>query len=103
MISCWSFATFLSNPQSWIKFSDANIERATQAKFKSVELRGSVTGLLSSACLEMMTAWSISNRSFKERVAETEQTQKQLQASLAETAEEIQEMDEHIRWMDCEV
>ena len=85
-----------SNPQGWIKYSDKNIEDATKAKFKSTELRGNVDGLLSSACLEMMTAWSICNRSFKERILETEETHSLLNVNLSATIQEIADLDEHI-------
>ena len=113
--------------QAWIKFSDKNIEDSNSARqghphhsfwrlykekyvsyhpqpphlekprVKSGDLRGAVSGLLSSACTELMTAWSVCNRcqlhilpsvkidyfkitviewmlrSFKERIQETEE------------------------------
>ena len=53
----------VSDPQAWIKHSDKNIEESNSARVKSSDLRGSVTGLLTSACTELMTAWSVCNRS----------------------------------------
>ena len=86
-----------SSPQSWIKFSDKNIEDSSTARTASVELRGNVNGLLSSACIELMTAWSVSNRCFKERVMETEEALGLLNTHLESTTQEVAELDEHIR------
>ena len=63
-----------SNPQSWIKHSDQNMEDSNNARKASSALKGNVEGLMSSACTELSTAWSITNRSFKERIMETEET-----------------------------
>ena len=85
-----------SSPQSWIKFTDKNIEDSNNARTGSAELRGNVDGLLTSACTELMTAWSVSNRSFKERVMETEEAQGLLNTHLESTTQEIADLDEHI-------
>ena len=63
---------------------------------KSGELRGAVTGLLASACTELMTAWSVCNRSFKERIQETEEVQGLLANNLQNTAQELTDLDDHI-------
>lgn len=89
----------ISSPQSWIKFTDRNIEDSNNARTASSELRGNVDGLLSSACTELMTAWSVSNRSFKERVMETEETQGLLGKNLEATTQEIADLDDHIRML----
>ena len=89
----------ISSPQSWIKFTDKNIEDSNNARTSSSELRGNVDGLLSSACTELMTAWSVSNRSFKERVMETEETQGLLGKNLEATTQEIADLDDHIRML----
>lgn len=85
-----------SAPQSWAKFSDKNIEDSTAARFKSSELRGNVEGLLSTSCNELMTAWSTCNRTFKERIMETEDAQNLLRNHLSLTDQEIVDLDEHI-------
>lgn len=63
---------------------------------KSADVRGAVTGLLSSACTELMTAWSVCNRSFKERIQETEEAQGLLANNLQNTAQELTDLDDHI-------
>ena len=87
----------VSSPESWTKFSDKNIEDSNNARTASAELRGNVDGLLSSACTELMTAWSVSNRSFKERVMETEETQGLLSKNLLVTSKELEDLGDHIR------
>ena len=89
----------VSSPQSWIKYSDKNLEDSSNARTASSDLRGNVEGLLSSACTELMTAWSVSNRSFKERVMETEETQGLLSTNLDATTQEIADLDDHIKML----
>ena len=88
-----------SSPQSWIKFTDKNIEDSNNARTASSELRGNVSCLLSSACTELMTAWAVSNRTFKERVMETEETMGLLNNNLEATTQEIADLDDHIRML----
>merc|ERR1712106_571825 len=76
-----------------------NIEDSNNARTASAEMRGNVDGLLSSACTELMTAWSVSNRTFKERVMETEETQGLMNKSLESTAQEIADLDDHIKML----
>ena len=75
-----------------------------QLRVKSGDLRGAVSGLLSSACTELMTAWSVCNRwrslilvmvmaivlmcrSFKERIQETEEAHGLLNNHLQTTVQ----------------
>ena len=86
-----------SNPQSWIKHSDRNMEDSNNARKASAALKGNVEGLMSSACTELSTAWSITNRSFKERILETEETSGLISKHLDNIAQEIVMLDDHIK------
>ena len=88
-----------SNPQSWIKNSDRNVEESNNARKASNALKGSVEGLMNSACTELSTAWSISNRSFKERIMETEETVNLLNKHLENITQEIAMLDDHIKML----
>ena len=88
-----------SNPQSWVKNSDRNMEDSNNARKASNTLKGSVEGLMSSACTELSTAWSISNRSFKERILETEETVNLLNKHLENITQEISMLDDHIKML----
>ena len=86
-----------SNPQSWVKHSDRNMEESNNARKASSSLKGSVDGLMTSACTELSTAWAITNRSFKERILETEETTGTLNKHLDNIAQEISMLDDHIK------
>ena len=86
-----------SNPQSWVKHSDRNMEDSNNARKASSALKGSVEGLLTSAVTELSTAWSISNRSFKERIMETEETSGLINKHLENITQEIAMLDDHIK------
>ena len=86
-----------SNPQSWVKHSDRNMEESNNARKSSNALKGSVEGLMNSACTELSTAWSISNRSFKERIMETEETAGLINKHLENITQEIAALDDHIK------
>ena len=70
---------------------------SNNARKASNALKGSVEGLLSSSCTELSTAWSISNRSFKERIMETEETAGLIGKHLENVAQEISMLDDHIK------
>ena len=86
-----------SSPQSWIKFSDRNVEDSNNARKASGSLKGSVEGLLSTACTELLTSWAMTNRSFKERILETEETAGLASKHLENLSSEIALMDDHIK------
>ena len=74
----------VSDPQAWIKHSDKNIEESNSARVKSSDLRGSVTGLLTSACTELMTAWSVCNRSVWSRTSSRSRSRRKRKAIFQE-------------------
>lgn len=86
-----------STPLSWDQHSDGNLKGSTDARSKSAELRGKVDGLLGSACKELMAAWSNCNKSFNERIKESENARKLSLENLEKTNHEISEIDYHIK------
>ncbi|XP_023348571.1 tektin-3 [Eurytemora carolleeae] len=64
-----------SSPQSWVKYSDKNIEDSTNARKAAFK----------------------TNRNLKERILETEESQHLLQNHLELTLSEISELDKHIQ------
>ena len=82
-----------------MKYSDRNVEDSNNARKSSESLKGSVEGLLSTACTELLTSWSMTNRSFKERILETEETAGLLSKHLENITSEIGLMDDHIKML----
>ena len=73
------------------------MEESNNARKASSALKGSVEGLMTSACTELSTAWSITNRSFKERILETEETSGLISKHLENISQEIMMLDDHIK------
>ena len=48
------------------------MNRSSEARCKSEEMRGKVESLITTSSTELSSAWAQTNRSFDERIAETE-------------------------------
>ena len=64
---------------------------------RSGELRVKVEALLTSASKELMEAWSATNKSFSQRILETELAKKRSMENLEMTRHDLTDMEHHIK------
>ena len=61
------------------------MNRSSEARCKSEEMRGKVESLITSSSTELSAAWAQTNRSFDERIAETEAARMEAKHNVEKT------------------
>ncbi|KFU85274.1 Tektin-3, partial [Chaetura pelagica] len=86
----------ISVPESWAKFTDANILLSQRERAASAELRDNIQTLLEVTSNEMRRQFHEANVAFTNRVAETADAKSKIQAHLAKTLREIFQIETSI-------
>ena len=102
--------TTISTQMSWDQLTEKQLSNSTDARCavgwasltmclraRSGELRVKVEALLTSACKELMDVWSATNKSFSERIQETERAKKLSMENLEMTSHDLTNMEHHIK------
>ncbi|NXG55945.1 TEKT3 protein, partial [Hemiprocne comata] len=79
----------ISVPESWAKFTDANILLSQRERAASAKLRDNIQSLLEVTGNEMRHQFNQANVAFTNRIAETANAKSKIQTHLAKTLQEI--------------
>ncbi|XP_023328113.1 tektin-3 isoform X5 [Eurytemora carolleeae] len=86
-----------SVPQSWAKFSKNNVEESQAAgRSATRQLRYDVNNLINNAASDMSVHWNKTNRSFTDRISETQDAHRNLKSNLILTKNEIGDLQRYI-------
>ncbi|NXH12897.1 TEKT3 protein, partial [Bucco capensis] len=86
----------ISVPESWAKFTDANILRSQSERAASSRLRNIIENLMVETANEMWSQFNKGNIAFSNRIAETADAKSKLQTHLAKTLQEIFQVEMNI-------
>jgi len=86
----------VSIPETWMDFSNRNIQDSQAARSATQRLMGEVDGLITTCANEMWSHWNNTNMSFQQRITETNDTHNKLQSHLSKTMQEIYDQEKHI-------
>jgi tektin-3 len=85
-----------SVPETWAKFSDANIRRSQSERQASRDIRNDVEQLCNNVTTAMMNDWNAVNTAFADRIKEYMDARNQLQTHLSKVLQEIFDMEKNI-------
>ncbi|NWX22339.1 TEKT3 protein, partial [Aegotheles bennettii] len=86
----------ISVPESWVKFTDTNILRSQSERAGSAKLRDTIENLLEVTANEMWHQFKEVNVAFTNRIAETADAKSKIQTHLAQTLQEIFQVEMNI-------
>lgn len=73
-------------PNTWAEYSNRNIQQSQLERTASANMRAEIQSLISSCTNDIWLAWNNTNVSLSERVAETLDSQRKLQAHLSQVS-----------------
>jgi len=86
----------VSIPESWMDFSNRNIQESQAARSATQRLMSEIDQLITNCANEMWSHWSNTNMSFQQRITETNDAHNKLQSHLSKTMQEIYDQEKHI-------
>ena len=93
-VECYDYT--VSNPESWVKFTQNNILRSQAQRENSEKLRGDMDAMRRQAANEMWHMFTAVNNAFNARVQEATDARNKLQAHLNKTNQAIFDMQKNI-------
>ncbi|XP_064602478.1 tektin-3-like isoform X1 [Liolophura sinensis] len=83
-------------PESWARYTQANIARSQKERANSERLRGEIDHCLRSCANEMWSQFNAVNNNFNTRIREATDARNKLQSHLQRTMQEIFDMEKNV-------